>query len=108
MRGKLAGTFAVAALLSSGCATRKYVHNEVSPLSDRLAKLESEMASMGKAGSQGNDLDALKEQAETGAHQAQVASASANEAASRAENAATKAEQASNKAAKAFEMQQRK
>ncbi len=68
-------------VLSSGCATRDYVKQQVEPMLDRISKLEA---------------------------QSKECCEKAEGAAKRAEAAAKKAETAAEKSSKSFELQQRK
>ncbi len=68
-------------VISSGCATKEYVRQQMEPILDRLSKVEAQS----------------KECCET-----------AESAAKRAEAAAKKAETAAEKSTKSFELQQRK
>ncbi|HJV66462.1 MAG TPA: hypothetical protein VJ550_12055 [Geomonas sp.] len=94
------GTVAMVGL--AGCATEDYVRTQVSPLEQRLDKLEA---------AQNADRAAIK-QADDKAQQAldavKVYNQKVDDAAARAERAATAAEQAEQKAEKLFRLQQNK
>ncbi len=75
-------------VISSGCATRDYVRQQIEPLLDRVSKAE-----------------AMAQEAKKTAEECCEKSEGA---ANRAEEAAKKAEAAAEKAKKSFELQQRK
>ena len=78
-------------LLSSGCATKKYVLQNTKPLEERISKIE-EMDCCGKA--------------DNAANKAEAAAQDAREAARKAEEAALNAASEAEKATKAFELEQ--
>jgi hypothetical protein len=82
-------------VMTSGCATKDYVKQQIEPLLDRISKSEA-MAQDAK-----NTAEEAKKTAKECCEKAEGA-------ANRAEAAARKAEMAAEKSTKSFELQQRK
>ncbi len=82
-------------VLSSGCATRDYVRQQMEPIVDRLSKLEAQSKE-------------CCENAKKCCDNAKECCENAEGAAKRAEAAAKRAETAAEKSTKSFELQQRK
>ncbi len=78
-------------VLSSGCATREYVRQQIEPILDRLSKVET-----------------CCENAKKCCEESKKCCVDSEGAAKRAEAAAKKAEAAAEKCTKSFELQQRK
>jgi hypothetical protein len=125
MKRSLSMIFLLTAIFAfaSGCATREYVREQVSPLEARIIKLEVTVASLdqknnftaSELGRINKEVNDIKMTAKDCCVKADLAAARGEEAARRSEAAATKAEaaamraeDAAAKAQKAFELQQKK
>lgn len=89
-------------VLSSGCATKDYVKQQMEPLLDRTSKTEATAQDAKKT------AEDAKRIAEEAKRTAEECCEKAESAANRAEAAARKAEMAAEKSTKSFELQQRK
>ena len=115
-------------LLVSGCATEKYVHSQVDPLSDRMAKIETRLAAteakltqvqqgemstgdraaLQEARDTANRALELAKKAEADARAAGSEVRKSESAAKEAEMAAKEAEKAAKKSEKIFRLEQKK